>query len=208
MREPKILFLLGLGILTVQIAAGQAEAEIDKNNISIHPVRRGNMPIRLKPVGEIVSLTPPEVLATVPPGTVPSPRVGQRVSVQVKPPEVLIGSLVDIDRATLLDSWKLTIRLNEPFSEDASVGTKVGTLIEVGELKDVVYFERPASANSNAEMPLFVLESNGEFAKRTTVRFGRESGALIQVISGLAPGDRVIVPDTTKWNGYERLRLK
>jgi hypothetical protein len=29
MREPKILFLLGLGILTVQIAAGQAEAEIE-----------------------------------------------------------------------------------------------------------------------------------------------------------------------------------
>jgi hypothetical protein len=44
MREPKILFLLGLGILTVQIAAGQAEAEIDKNNISIHPVRRGKCP--------------------------------------------------------------------------------------------------------------------------------------------------------------------
>jgi len=81
-------------------------------------------------------------------------------------------------------------------------------LIEVGELKDVVYFERPATARANAEMPLFVLEPNGEFAKRTTVLFGRQSGALIQIVSGLSPGDLVIVTDTSKWNSQERLRIK
>ena len=166
------------------------------------------MPIRLMPAGEITSLTPPEVLVTVPSGTVPSPQVGQQASVQVKPPEVMIGSVVDLDRATRLDSWKLTIRLNEPFPADAAVGVKVGSLIEVGELKDVVYFERPATARANAEMPLFVLEPNGEFAKRTTVRFGRQSGALIQIVSGLSPGDMVIVTDTSKWNSQERLRIK
>jgi hypothetical protein len=211
MRDPKLflsLLLLGLGTITAQNGAAQAEPEIDKNSISIHPVRRGNMPIRLMPSGEIVSLVPPEVLVTVPSGTVPSPQIGQRASVQVKPPEVMIGSIVDIDRATLLDSWKVTIRLKEPFSADATVGTKVGSLIEVGEMKDVVYFERPASARPNTEMPLFVVEQNGEFAKRTSVRFGRQSGALIQIISGLSPGDLVIVTDTAKWNSYERLRIK
>jgi hypothetical protein len=211
MREPKVLLpllLLGLGIVTVQDLAAQAEPEVDKNSISVHPVRRGNMPIRLMPTGEIISLMPPEVWVTVPSGTVPSPQVGQQASVQVRPPEVTIGSVVDIDRATRLDSWKLTIRLNEPFPADAAVGIKVGSLIEVGELKDVVYFERPASARPNAEMPLFVLEPNGEFAKRTTVRFGRQSGALIQIVSGLSPGDMVIVTDTSKWNSQERLRIK
>jgi hypothetical protein len=211
MRDPKLflsLLLLGLGTITAQNGAAQAEPEIDKNSISIHPVRRGNMPIRLMPSAEIVSVVPPEVLVTVPSGTVPSPQIGQRASVQVKPPEVMIGSIVDIDRATLLDSWKVTIRLKEPFSADATVGTKVGSLIEVGEMKDVVYFERPASARPNTEMPLFVVEQNGEFAKRTSVRLGRQSGALIQIISGLSPGDLVIVTDTAKWNSYERLRIK
>ena len=203
-----LLLLLGLGIVTVQDLAAQAEPEVDKNSISVHPVRRGNMPIRLMPAGEITSLTPPEVSVTVPSGTVPSPQVGQQASVQVKPPEVMIGSVVDLDRATRLDSWKLTIRLNEPFPADAAVGVKVGSLIEVGELKDVVYFERPATARANTEMPLFVLEPNGEFAKRTTVRFGRQSGALLQIVSGLSPGDMVIVTDTSKWNSQERLRIK
>ncbi len=210
MREPKILLalLLALGIIIVQGLAAQAEPEIDKNNISVHPVRRGNMPIRLMPSGEITSLMPPEVSVTVPSGTVPSPQVGQQASVQVRPPGVMIGSVIDIDRATRLDSWKLTIRLNELFPADAALGAKVGSLIEVGELKDVIYFERPASARANTEMTLFVLEPNGEFAKRTTVRFGRQSGALIQIVSGLSPGDMVIVTDTSKSNSQERLRIK
>jgi HlyD family secretion protein len=194
--------------MTVKIPAAQAEPEIDKNSISIHRVRRGDMPVRLMPSGEIVSLTPPEVLVMVPSGTEPSPQVGQRASVQIRPPEVMIGIVVDIDRATLLDSWKLTIRLKEPFPADATVGMKVGSLVEMGQLKDVVYFERPASARANTEMPLFVMEPNREFAKRAIVRFGRQSGALIQVVSGLSPGDLVIVTDTTRWNSNERLRIK
>ena len=121
MHGPKVvlsllLLLLGLGIVTVQDLAAQAEPEVDKNSISVHPVRRGNMPIRLMPAGEITSLTPPEVSVTVPSGTVPSPQVGQQASVQVKPPEVMIGSVVDLDRATRLDSWKLTIRLKRTIS--------------------------------------------------------------------------------------------
>ena len=211
MREPTVilsLLLLGLGIVAVQDLSAQAEPEVDRNSISIHPVRRGNMPIRLMPSGEITSLMPPEVSVNVPSGTVPSPQVGQQAAVQVRPPEVMIGHVVDVDRGTRLDSWKLTIRLNEPFAADAAVGTKVESLIEVGDLKDVIYFERPASVHANTEVPLFVLEPNGEFAKRTTVRFGRQSGALIQIVSGLSPGDMVIVTDTSKWNSQARLRIK
>jgi hypothetical protein len=202
------MIVLGLGVLVVQSARAQADGEIDKNSVSVHRVRRGDMPIRLMPSGEITSLSPPEVSVTVPNDTTPSPQVGQRASVQIKPPDVMIGFIVDMDRATLLDSFKLKIRLKDPFPAGATVGTKAGTLIEVGQMKDLVYFERPASARPNTEMPLFVLEADGEFARRTTVRFGRQSGALIEIVSGLSPDDLVIVTDTSKWNSYERIRLR
>ena len=199
---------LALGAVTSQSGSAQNEAEIVKNNVSVHRVRRGEMPIRLMPSGEIVSLSPPEVSVLVPSNTTPSPQVGQRASVQFKPPDVMIGSVADMERATMLDNYKLTIRLNEPFPAEAAVGNKVGSLIQVGALKDVVYFEKPANARPDSEMPLFVLEPNGEFAKRMMVRFGRQSGALIQIVSGLAPGDLVIVTDTGKWNSFERVHLK
>lgn len=191
-----------------QNAATQSEPELSKDSISVHPVRRGDMPVRLSGSGEIVSISPAEVVVTVPAGTTPAPQVDQRASVQVTAPAVMIGRIIDLDRATLLDAWKAKIRLDTPFPPDSRVGTKVDALIEVGELKDVMYFERPATARPDTEMSLFVVAPKGELATRKLVRFGRESGALIQIISGLAPGDMVIVTDTSKWTTSDRIRLK
>jgi hypothetical protein len=202
------MVVLGLSFVAAQMAADQSDDVIDKNSISVHRVRRGDMPIRLMPAGEIISLSPAEVSVSVPSGMTPSPQVGQQASVQVRPPDVLIGNVVDIDRATRLESYKVTIRLNASFPAGTAVGAKVSSLIEVGQMKDVVYFERPAAAQPNTEMLLFVLEANGEYAKRTTVRFGRQSGALMEIVSGLSPDDMVIVTDTSKWNSHERVRLK
>lgn len=202
------LLILALCAIGIPVAGAQVEAEIAKTDISIHRVRRGNMPIRLMSSGEILSLNPPEVLVTAPSDATPQPQVGHKASVQIKPPDVIVGNIADIDRATLLDSYKLTIRLNNSFPSGTHIGKKVDSLIETGELKDVIYFERPANARPDTAMTLFVLEPKGDFARRTTVRFGRQSGGLIQVISGLSPDDLVIVTDTAKWTTHDRVRLK
>ena len=34
------------------------------------------------------------------------------------------------------------------------------------------------------------------------------SGSVIEILSGLAEGERVIVTDMSKWVGYERVLLK
>jgi HlyD family secretion protein len=53
-----------------------------------------------------------------------------------------------------------------------------------------------------------VIEPNGNFARRVKVRYGQLSGPLIQVVDGLAPGDKVIVTDMSKRNDSERVRLQ
>ncbi len=57
-------------VTAAQSSPLRADPEVDKNGLSVHPVRRGDMPLRLTPIGEIVSLTPPEVSVTVPSGSV------------------------------------------------------------------------------------------------------------------------------------------
>jgi multidrug efflux pump subunit AcrA (membrane-fusion protein) len=109
---------------------------------------------------------------------------------------------------TEMDGSGVIIGLKGAFPAGTVVGTKTGSLIDAGEAKDVVYFERPANATTDAEMSLFVMEAGGEFADRRTVRFGRQSGSLIEIVSGLEPGDRVIVTDTTQWNSHDRIRIK
>jgi hypothetical protein len=195
-------------MIAVRSGITQTEPEIARDNLSIHTVQRGNMPLRLMADGEIVSLKPSQALVTVRADARPSPQVGQNASIQIKPPNVLMGKVLALDQAGPGNFRNVKIELNASLPADAAIGTKVGSLIEVGELTDVVFFARPADARPNSEMALFVIAPNEQFAKRTTVRFGRQSGPLIEIISGLSPGDHVIVTDTSKWTSYERLRLK
>ena len=75
------------------------------------------------------------------------------------------------------------------------------------EMKDIVFFGRPAISKPNSTATLFVLEGNSH-ARRVTVRYGVISGPLIQVLDGLVPGERVIVTDMSKWADVARVRLE
>jgi HlyD family secretion protein len=100
------------------------------------------------------------------------------------------------------------IELSEPLPADTAVGKNVGALIGVGEMPDVVFFGRPADSSPNTNANIFVLEPEGTFARRVAVRYGKISGPLIQVVQGLAPGDRVIVTGMSKWAEFARVRIQ
>jgi len=96
-----------------------------------------------------------------------------------------------------------------PLPERTTVGTRIGALLDTKqELQDVVFFDRPADSRPNTESIIFLIEPGDEYAKRVTVRYGRQSGAQMEIISGLVPGDRVIVTDMSAWSSYPRVRLK
>ena len=52
---------------------------------------------------------------------------------------------------------------------------------------------------------IFVFDGNSR-ARRATVRYGAMSGPLIQVLDGLALGDKVIVIDMSKWADLPAVR--
>ena len=91
--------------------------------------------------------------------------------------------------------------------QGAVTGVKVRGLITVDELKDVVFLGRPAGSRPNTTDTIFVLEGTSH-ARRVTVQYGAMSGPLIQVLHGLAPGDKVIVTDMSKWADIPRVRLE
>ena len=45
-------------------------------------------------------------------------------------------------------------------------------------------------------------------ARRVQVQLGRASVSTIEVVNGLAEGDRIIVSDTSAWDDHDRLKLK
>ncbi len=97
---------------------------------------------------------------------------------------------------------------SETFPPTATVGEKLGALIEAGEMRDIIFFERPADASAHSNASVFVIEPGDEFAHLVSVRYGELSRSLIQIVSGLSPGERLIVTNMSKWNASPRVRLR
>jgi HlyD family secretion protein len=67
--------------------------------------------------------------------------------------------------------------------------------------------DRPPYSRAMADGSLFVVNADG-VAHRVRVRYGRVAGPMIEIISGLSFGDRVIVSDMSAFDQFERLRIK
>jgi len=166
------------------------------------------MPLRERASGSISSTDPPKATLSLPLRNVDIIRAGQSASIQIKPPKVIAGKVARIEKSDSSAALTAEIELDEPFPEGTSVGLKVYGQIDTGDLRDVVFFERPGDSRPNTESIIFLIEPDGEHAKRVKVRYGQQSGSLMEIISGLSPGDRVIVTDMSAWASNERVGLK
>ncbi len=79
--------------------------------------------------------------------------------------------------------------------------------IEIERLQGVLHVGRPAQATEQATLALFRVGPDG-YALRTSVQLGRASVNRVEVRSGLAEGDRVVLSDTSAWDGVDRVRLQ
>lgn len=79
--------------------------------------------------------------------------------------------------------------------------------IQLERLENVVFVGRPAFGQDKSTVGMFKLDPNGLYATRSAVRLGRSSVNTIEIVSGLKPGDRVILSDTSQWDDHDRIRL-
>lgn len=190
------------------LSAQSEEPVIPKDSISVHKVHQGRMPVSWRAAGTIESVVPPKAVLTPLDGGSESCKTGQRSSIQIQPPKILTGRVVQVLKGENGERSRCEVELSDALPAGISVRNKVNGLIEVGEIRDAVYFERPADSSANSDAYVFVIEPGDEYARRVSVRYGELSGPLIQILSGLSPGDRVIVTDMSQWRAYERVRLK
>ena len=98
-------------------------------------------------------------------------------------------------------------RAKPPTVAADTVTTDTVTIGEVGRSTAALLVRRPAGAREGAKSSVFVVDVNGE-ARRVAVAYGHATPPLIQIVSGVSPGDRIIVSDMRAWDAFERLRLR
>ena len=189
------------------LACQDREPVVSKDALSVHTVERGAMPLFAQAGGSLTSLQPPRAVVAFQEAAAAQCDPGRSARVQIQSGGAVPGKVIRALRQGSAPA-RCEIELTDPLPAGTAAGATVGALVEVGELKDVVFFARPAPSAAHTVATLFVLEPGSSHARRVTVHYGAISGPLIQVLDGLAPGDRVIVTDMSKWAKYPRVRLQ
>jgi HlyD family secretion protein len=134
-------------------------------------------------------------------------RLGQAAAVDFRGP-IASGRLAAIQPGVVNGTVTVIIQLDAPPPSAAQEGQQVDAVINIEVLPDVVYVARPVSGQPNSNGTLFKIEPDGQHAVRVPVRFGRSSVNQIEVVSGLVPGDKVIVSDLSPFTRLDRLQLR
>jgi multidrug resistance efflux pump len=80
--------------------------------------------------------------------------------------------------------------------------------VEVARLDRVLQVRRPSGARSDGALALFRMTDQGAAAERVMTRLGRVSADAVEIRSGLAAGDVVIVSDMTRWAEQDRIQIR
>jgi hypothetical protein len=197
-----LLILAGMFCSVAELGAQGADAGVKRDELSIHTVERGSMPILATASGKLTSLQPGRAVLTFDNGQEKCEAGHGARLVVGENPRSLAGKVI---RTT--GGAGCEVEFADALPRGAVTGDKVAGLIVTHELKDVVFFGRPAGSRPNSTDIIFVLD-DASHARRVTVQYGAMSGALIQVLHGLAPGDKVIVTGMSKWADSPRIRIE
>jgi len=134
-------------------------------------------------------------------------QIGQRASIDTRNGEVQ-GRVARIDPSVQNGTVTVDITLTGELPRGARPDLSVEGTIELERLPSVVFVGRPAFGEEKSKVRMFKLAPKGDEAARTTVQLGRSSVNTVEIVSGLAPGDKVILSDMSQWDENERIRLK
>jgi HlyD family secretion protein len=80
--------------------------------------------------------------------------------------------------------------------------------IQISQIANAISIARPAGASDGSTLDVFKVVDGGRRAVRVRTRLGQGSNDRVQVLSGVAPGDVVIVSDMSTYLDQPELRLR
>jgi multidrug resistance efflux pump len=133
--------------------------------------------------------------------------IGQPVSIDTRN-GLVAGRVFRIDPSVQNGTVQVEAMLEGELPRGARPDLSVDGTIEIERLTDVMYVGRPAYGQAESTVGLFRLEPDGSTAVRVNVKLGRSSVNTIEIVSGLIPGDKVIISDMSQYDNFERVRLR
>lgn len=136
--------------------------------------------------------------------------------------EITLGQTVRVDTHNGIVSGH--VARTDPSSQNGAVtvevaldgalptGTRsdlsVDATVEIARLGDVLHVGRPAYGDANGSVAVYRLDPDGKEATRVLVTLGRVSADEVEIVKGLARGERIITSDMSEWDDAPRVRVR
>lgn len=132
--------------------------------------------------------------------------VGLRASIDTRN-GIVPGRVIRVAPSVQEGTVTVDVALEGPLPKGARPDLSVDGTIELEVLRNVLFVGRPAYGQPESKIQMFKVVEERTAAVRVPVTLGRSSVSKIEIKDGLAPGDEVILSDTSQWDEFDRLSL-
>jgi len=133
--------------------------------------------------------------------------IGQNALIDTRT-DTIMGQVTRIDPAVRNGTVTIDVSLPPELPGSARPDLSVDGNVIIERLDDVTYVGRPTFGQANQRVSIFKVTGDGQYADRVTVQLGASSVNDMEVREGLEPGDVVILSDMSRWDGFDRVRLR
>jgi hypothetical protein len=201
------LLLVGIAGVAVSGAQEQSQPVVKLDTVWTDTVRQGDMKLEVRALGRLTSghTAALKVAET----NIQNVRQGEPAMIAFRNRKEIVGGKVTVVHPEVANgTMTVDVLINDALPPGINLQEPVDATITVGGLKNVMYVARPVFGGSNSRVKLFKLEPDGHSAKKVPVQFGAASVSLIEIKSGLQPGDKVIVSDMSQHDGVAAIVLR
>ena len=131
---------------------------------------------------------------------------GQRVIIDTRNNKIE-GQVARVDPAVINGNVQVDVVFSESLPNDARPDLSVDGVINITEIADALYVDRPLFAQSKSTAMFYKLDKSEQFAEKVTVALGDGSVNQVQVISGLHVGEKIVTSDPTRFQTYNKFRI-
>jgi beta-lactamase regulating signal transducer with metallopeptidase domain len=201
------LLLLGIAGVAVTGARGQSQPTVKLDNVWTDTVKQGDVKLEVRALGRLTSdHTAALNVAETHIGDV---RQGQPAVIAFPHRKETFGGKVAVVHPGVANGTiTVDVALDAALPPGIDLQESLDGIITVGGLTNVVYVGRPVFGQANSRVMLFKLEPDGHSAKKVPVQLGAGSVNLIEIKSGLQPGDKVIISDMSQYDGVGAIVLR
>jgi hypothetical protein len=199
--------LVGIAGVAVTGAQAQSPPVVSVDTVWMDTVKQGDMKLQVRAAGELTSAQ--TAALRVAEKQMQDVRQGMPAAIAFRNrKEIVVGKIAVVHPGVANGTITVDVAIDDALPPGVNVQEPVDATITVGALTNVVQVGRPVFGQSNSRLMLFKLEPDGHTAKKVAVQFGAASVNLIEIKSGLHPGDKVILSDMSRYDRVAAIVLR